>query len=100
MKHEKNYYLPVSRIGFMLYHMVMDKIYDPEVFLRFEEVYPNLRKTGYATRHAFGGLWACYQGNQGTENGIYFWEHKLEENYSHLDCMEVARLIEAFNHNH
>lgn len=60
--------------------MVNDKIYDPEVFEKFEAKYPDLINKQIYSRHAFGGLWAYYKSSLGSIEGIKFWEELLESN--------------------
>lgn len=100
VKQEKAYLLPQRNIGFLLFQMAKNKMWMPEVFKGFEAQYPNLVSKELTTRHAYGGLWAYYYSNQGSLEGIDFWEKTLEQNSNKLHLQEICELLEAFNVNH
>lgn len=84
MKETKQYLLPARSIAYILYHMVYDKIYDPDVFWKFEAKYPDIINKEIVSWHAFGGLWAYYKSSMGSVEGIKFWETLLENNMDKL----------------
>mgnify|MGYP000872284790 CR=1 FL=1 len=79
--------------------MVNAKIYDPDVFQKFESKYPDLINTTVVSRHAFGGLWAYYKSSLGSLEGIEYWEKMLENNIKFLHAVEIVQLTQAFNCN-
>ena len=67
-------------MGFFLYNMVKADIYDPTVFERFEEHYKMANTDNVATRHCFGGLYACYKSNLASSYSIDYWISMVEKN--------------------
>ena len=64
-------------MGFILYNMTKDEIYDPLIFEKFESNYRSASTNSLSGRIAFGALWAYYKSNSGTMYGIDFWTSKL-----------------------
>jgi hypothetical protein len=80
----RNYNIPLRNRAHLIYNMAKKGIYDPTIYLGFEETYKTAANQHLVARMCFGALWAYYKTNQGTRFGIDFWESKLEDNIEQL----------------
>lgn len=79
MKDKGTYRLPLRNVGYLLYHVAKNDIYDPDLFTNFESFYREITSTSMTARHAMGGLYGYYRSNQGTQYGVDFWENHLQK---------------------
>ena len=84
---------------YVLYNMAKAGIYDPSMFEKFEKNYRTTSNHVMSGRIAFGGLWAYYKSNQGTQFGVDFWTSKLQDHINDMRAFEVVELLEAFRGN-
>ena len=99
MKDKATYRLPLRNIGFLLYHVAKNDIYDPELFANFEGVYREISSVDMTSRHAMGGVYGHYRSNQGTKFGVDFWEEQIQKNSANLHIQDITELAEAFSLN-
>lgn len=63
MKDKGTYRLPLRNIGFLLYHLAKNNIYDPDLFANFEASYREITSVSMTSRHAMGGVYGYYKSN-------------------------------------
>ena len=66
---------------------------------KFEENYGRLISTKVSPREAFGGLWACYESNLASLEGIKYWEKVMEKHAGSFHSIWIKELLQAFNNN-
>jgi len=54
--------------------MAKSDVYDPDLVLNFEKEMRTISSTDMTSRHAMGAVYGYYRMNQGTEEGLEFWE--------------------------
>ena len=86
-------------MSYVLYNMAYAEIYDPSVFEQFEKNYRIASSKVMSGRIAFGGLWAYYKSNQGTQYGVDFWTSKLQDHITDMRVFEIVDLLSAFREN-
>lgn len=64
---------------YIMYNMVVAKIYDPTVFIGFEGELKLSNTENLNGRVCFGAVWAYYKGNMGTQFGLDFWLSHMED---------------------
>lgn len=96
---EKLYDIPLRNMAFILYNEAKDKRNERIIYRRFEENYHNLMSTKILPRESFGGLWACYESNLASLEGIKYWEATLEEHSKNFHSTWITELLQAFNNN-
>ena len=79
--------------------MAKNDIYDPNLIASIEANYREISSVSMTSRHAMGGVYGYYRLNQGTRNGVDFWEDHLEKNSSNLHIQDIAELAESFSMN-
>ena len=99
MADQQRYNLPLNKMAFVLYNMVMADIFDPSIFEKFEQNYASTSSKHMSGRYAFGGLWAYYKSNQGSLYGVDFWTSLVQDHIVDMRVQEVCRLLEAFREN-
>lgn len=99
IKDKGTYKLPLRNLGFVLYHIAKNDIYDPDLFQKFEETYREITSTSMTARHNMGGVYGYYRSNQGTRYGLDYWEEHLQKNSQYLHVVDIAELVEGFSLN-
>lgn len=56
-----------------------------------------ISSTSMSSRHAMGAVYGYYKSNQGTREGLQFWEEQLEKNLS--DLSKLNNLYINSNHS-
>lgn len=99
IKDKATYKLPLRNLGFILYHIGKNDIYDPSLFVKFEETYREITSTNMTARHNMGGVYGYYRSSQGTRYGLDYWEDHLQKNSEFLHVVDIAELVEGFSYN-
>ena len=71
-------------MAYLMYHMSLSDIYDPEVFEGMEKQFKIAEGDKITSKHSMGGLFGCYRSNQVSKFGIDFWENNLRNNTGDL----------------
>lgn len=100
MKDTKTFLLPKRNICWLLYQMAREKYYDPEFIGNLETAYNHYTSTKITPRHAFGALYSYYYLNQGSVEGIKYWEETMEDNLDGVHLRDITDLVVAMNVNH
>ncbi len=89
----------MRNISYLLYHVAKNDIYDPALFASFEAVLKEITSTTMTPRHSMGAVYAYYRSNQGSKQGLDFWEDHLKKNSDGLHVQDIVELLEGFTMN-